>query len=503
MSYEVNADDLFDAGSGDDDLGSEGGGAIPSPAHSSIGDATDNDDGYGAPEIADDDDEYGAPTLDYPSAHGSTAQGTESVSTATVPSQSRLSFGSFSAGQSFRGGFSGGGGFGGGARSRGGCAGVDGAGGPSRGGFSSFNGVGGGPRGPSYLSAPIVNPMGGPPHARGYQTQQAPRFGGGGAPSFGQHMQQSSFHQQQHYKQMDYRPSVRQDAAMSRGPQVHPDRLRNIPRPAQADPPAELQERKSRPKTSAASILPDSDLGLRSKVLAEAEKNRAAGQAASRRKRPGGASLAARKRQRLEEEERLLHSSLETSLEKQRSDDAKAAAAAKKPAFKSLLEMGAGVVASRKAGALQIPRSSPTASKASDRDGSGGGSSAARPRPSGPLRRTPLDVYKDATMTKDVVDREARIQAEREGVEDAEYAERRQKERNHRKFQAHHMRKVPTVSQSMRDSHLVHRFERNLFGVGKDGKPVSDGFKKLGLVPKEIGTDPATEKLWTIVIEEF
>lgn len=478
MSYAVDADELLD----DDDASAQGD-ALPSPAPSAFSDG--DDDAYGGSRL-DDDDGYDVPAAEYPAAYESDAEPDDLTkpSAAPVQKQSSLSFGSFSGGPSSRGGF--GGGFGGGGRGAGGRAG--GGGGMGRGGpsFSSF--TGGGPGRRPFQNAPAPHQMGGPSHARG-GVSGGPLFGHRGPPPF-----------QQQHQRMDLRPAPRPDEQQAGGPMVHQDRLRNIPRPMQTERPADIAEQKAKPKPTAASILPDD--GLRSKVLAETERKLKASQAVARRRRPGGAAAASRKRQRREDEEREERLSKERRLGSQRGDSGKEAS--KKPAFKSLLEMGAGVVAGRKEGSLRIPRSAPAGGQSIARlHGGGGRSSGARAHLSGPHKRTPLEIYKNATMTRDVIEREARIQAERDAVEDAKYEERRQKERNHRKTEAYHMRKIPTVSQSMRDSHLIHRFERNLFGIGKDGKPVRDGFQDLGLVPKDIGTDPETEQMWTIVIEEY
>lgn len=277
----------------------------------------------------------------------------------------------------------------------------------------------------------------------------------------------------------------------SRGPMVHPDRMRHVgvkPPDVSAPPPPPPPARK---KKSASSILPKHD-GLRDEVLAETERIRAKG--AEKRKRPGagpggagpgGAGGAVRKRARPVVR------------------DAKAAGAGggekKRTGGLNLLDLGARVNSSRGGGGLTIQRTG--------KDARGSGKGGKRGLPAAPYRQRGSEVYSSRMLTKDVLEAEDRVRAEKYAAEDALFQEQRERERMERKQRSAEMLKVGTVSKLMRDSHHMDEFEVNLFGRrgAKEHRAASgQGDESLGLKMKEPNTkDEKADELWNVVIEEF
>jgi hypothetical protein len=253
------------------------------------------------------------------------------------------------------------------------------------------------------------------------------------------------------------------------GPRIHPDRLANFARNRPAAAPelrrdqqvstalAEPVKALSRP--SAASILPDDD--LKDEILAATAKMKRTD--AVIRKRPG-----ARKRK------------LEFTVTKQEMLPLPITEQpSKRPDVGALGHFGD--LRSLAAGSLLVPG----ARKAED---------AARQ-----TRLAPQDVYREATLTKKLLEQEARREAEEQARIDEDVILQRKAERQERRMRAQQMRQHRTVAAGMRDNYELERVENYLFGSDK----TKDGSleKNLDLRLKNLGTDAMAEELWTIVIE--
>lgn len=482
MSYEVDADALL----GDGGEGSDSGSCRSPVGIASPEDALSN-------PYADGDDDGGGPS--FPEA--------ESTTDSATPVPSGLSFGSFQSFNSFRGNSHRGGGRGDRHGGRGGLS-----GGYSHGHFGDGGGRGYGRRsprsGPAQSNQHHARYGGGSGRGRGAGHEYDPNIPviharGAPVPSsrttslhFDAEPNRGTGAGNSSLPSSKAPPFGRQGPPQTRGPFIHPDRK----------PPMRMKT-VSAPdsKQSIASILPED--GLRDRIIAEnAEKKQLANEGVRRRKRPGGV-VAPRKRPRVfgadDDDDSL-------------GPMATGAANPKVPAakFGSLLSLasGSGVSGLKRAGprgAVSKARSArselpPVGRALGEAVGRSRGAPASGTRPSTAKVRT--SVYAQATTTKESLEREAEEQRQEEARVEEAFRERRRAERHTRRVVAGEMRKMPTVSSTMRDAHMLDRVERHLFN-DEQGKTVRDTLGHVGLTRKEVEADPMSEKLWTIVIEEF
>lgn len=117
-------------------------------------------------------------------------------------------------------------------------------------------------------------------------------------------------------------------------------------------------------------------------------------------------------------------------------------------------------------------------------------------------------VYAEATMTKEMIEREAREKRQREIEMEEEqerihmhFREMRQKEKDERESLSRKWQKIETVAAGMRHSYRLARHERVLFAEDRDAKCRS--LEHWGLTLFPIEEDEKVTELLTIHVEEI